>query len=554
MIGAQILLEALIEQGVDTVFGYPGGMVIDIYDQLYFYQNKIRHILCADEQGAVHAADGYARATGKPGVVIATSGPGATNLVTGIAAASLDSVPLVAITGNVPSSLIGKDAFQEVDITGITMPITKHNYFVNRVDKLADIVRNAFITAISGRPGAVLIDIPRDIQIADCDYSLADPVKSVIQSVADESLLKNAADIINKSKKPCIFIGGGVISSGAEAEVLSLADKIDAPVTCSLMGLTALSTDNPRFLGMLGMHGLYAATMAVQDCDCLIALGTRFSDRTTGNKTKFAPAAKKVQIEIDTAEIDKNVPVDCSLHGDVRETLQALNRFIRKHKHTSWINEINSFRSEQNRQQSLTAVYFGPKTIMDVVNQLRPENSLVATDVGQHQMWAAQWLKFTKPRSFISNGGLGAMGFGMGSSIGASVATDKRVFLITGDGSFGMNLTELATAVSYKLPITIILLDNRALGMVRQWQAFSYNKRYSCTELDRKTDFVSLAKAFGADGVICNDINSLSTAIKRSLDVSEPYLIVCNIDPDEIVLPMVPSGGSADDIITEEMK
>ncbi len=552
MNGAQILLESLIKQGVDTVFGYPGGMVIDIYDKLYDYRDKIHHILCADEQGAAHAADGYARATGKPGVVIATSGPGATNLVTGIAAASLDSVPLVAITGNVPTALIGKDAFQEVDITGITMPITKHNYFVNRVEKLADIVRNAFITALSGRPGAVLIDIPRDIQLAECDYSAVSALAPVKPAAADNDSIKKAAEIINASRKPCVFIGGGVISGHAEKEVLCLADKIDAAITCSLMGLTAVSSDNVRFLGLLGMHGHYSATMATQECDCLIALGTRFSDRTTGNKTKFAPKAKKIQIEIDLAEIEKNIPVDCALLGDLGETLKTLLKYVKKKQHKNWMNEIGFFRAEQFKTAPVSN-HFDPKSIMETVNLFRPEDSLIATDVGQHQMWAAQWLKFTSPRSFISNGGLGAMGFGMGAAIGASVASGKRVFLITGDGSFGMDLTELATAVSYGLPITVLLLDNSALGMVRQWQSLSYHKRYSCTDLDRKTDFIALAAAFGAKGKTCSDTISLQAAIEESNRLSGPFLIICKIDPDELVLPMVPIGGSAEDIITEEI-
>lgn len=548
MTGAQILLESLIEQGVDTVFGYPGGMVIDIYDKLYDYSDRIRHILCADEQGAAHAADGYARATGKPGVVIATSGPGATNLVTGIAAASLDSVPLVAITGNVSTDLIGKDAFQEVDITGITMPITKHNYFVNRVEKLADIVRNAFTTALSGRPGAVLIDIPRDIQVAECDYSSVCSFAPVKPAAADIDSIITAAEIINDSKKPCVFIGGGVISGRAEKEVHCLADKIDAAITCSLMGLTAVSSDNVRFLGLQGMHGLYSATMASQECDCLIALGTRFSDRSTGNKTKFAPKAKKIQIEIDTAEIEKNIPVDCALHGDLRETLIVLLKYVKRKHHKAWMNDVDHYRAEQLRTASVSD-RFDPKSIMETVNLYRPADSLIATDVGQHQMWAAQWLKFSSPRSFISNGGLGAMGFGMGAAIGASVATGKRVFLITGDGSFGMDLTELATAVSYELPITILLLDNSALGMVRQWQSLSYHKRYSCTDLDRKTDFIALAAAFGANGRSCSDTKSLQSAIEESNRSSGPFLIICKIDPDELVLPMVPTGGSAEDII-----
>ena len=548
--GSDILVRTLIEQGVDVVFGYPGGQVINIYDSLYKYQDELRHVLTAHEQGATHAADGYARATGKVGVVIATSGPGATNLVTGIATAYLDSVPMVAITGNVPNSTIGTDGFQEIDITGVTLPITKHNYFVGSVEDLADTVREAFRLAKSGRPGPVLIDIPKDVQIAKFDYEPTEPVTADETFPAKEIRIQQAAETINNAKKPFIYFGGGLITSEAQDELLQMAELIDAPIGCSLMGISGVPTDYPRFLGMQGMHGHYACSTAMHHADCIIALGCRFNDRVTGNRAKFAVGTKIVHIDIDGAELGKTVSLAHGLRGDVKKTLQKLIPLLEKAEHPEWQAEIDQYVVEEqaalDSREGMT-----PRNVITTLNRYLNENTLVATDVGQHQMWAAQYLNLKNSRRFLSSGGLGTMGFGMGAAIGAQFGTGERTVLVTGDGSFGMNLNELATAVANKVPMVILLLNNNVLGMVRQWQTLFFDKHYSNTMLDnRQTDFVKLAEAFGAKASRALTLPELEASLTEAFACDGPYLIDCAIDKDEFVLPMLPPGGSMDDIIT----
>lgn len=546
--GADIIVRTLIEQNVKTVFGYPGGQIINVYDSLYKYQDEINHILTAHEQGAVHAADGYARATGEVGVVIATSGPGATNLVTGIATAYLDSVPLVAITGNVPSSQIGSDSFQEIDITGITLPITKHNYIAGSVETLADTIREAFRLAKSGRPGPVLIDVPKDIQMAKCDFEPLFPVE------ADENKpcmnVDEAVECINQSKRPFIYFGGGIINSGAENEIMKMADIIDAPIGCSLMGLSGVATDHPRFLGMQGMHGHYASSMAMHKADCIIALGVRFNDRVTGNKAKFATSAKIIHIDIDGAELSKTVNPAYALRGDVKLTLEKMIPLLEEKKRPKWQEKIEALR-ETEKENEDKRPGMTPKNVLFTLNNYLKENTPVATDVGQHQMWAAQNVNFKRPRRFITSGGLGTMGFGLGAAIGSAMGTGEKTVLVTGDGSFGMCLNELATAVTYNVPVVILLLNNGVLGMVRQWQTLFFDKHYSNTVLDRKTDFSALAKAFGADGMKAQTLEELDEALKKAFAADGPYLIDCTIEKDEFVLPMLPPGGSMDDIIVK---
>ena len=548
--GADIVVRTLIEQGVRTVFGYPGGQVIHIYDSLYKYRDELSHVLTAHEQGAAHAADGWARATGQPGVVIATSGPGATNLVTGIATAFLDSVPMVAITGNVMNSQIGTDSFQEIDITGITLPITKHNYFVGEIGDLADTIREAFRLAVSGRPGPVLVDIPKDIQIARYDYEPRPVVAPDPPHAAKDQRIQDAAECVNAAHRPFIYFGGGLLASGAQRELLELAEKIDAPVGCSLMGVSGIPSDHPRFLGMQGMHGHYACSTAMHRADCIIALGARFNDRVTGDRAKFARGAKIVHIDVDGSELSKNIAVTHGMRGDVKLTLQKLLELVAPAEHPEWSGTVALLREEEAQSRDgrpgLT-----PRNAMLALNRHLTPDTPVATDVGQHQMWAAQHLKFSRPRRFISSGGLGTMGFGMGAAMGAQMATGQHTVLVTGDGSFGMNLNELATAVSNRIPLVILLLNNGVLGMVRQWQTLFFDKHYSNTILERQTDFVKLAEAFGAAGERVGTLEDLDAALGRAFQVRGPYLIDCAIGEDEFVLPMLPPGGSMDDIIVK---
>ena len=546
--GADILIRTLIEQGCDTVFGYPGGQILNVYDSLYKYQNEIRHMLTAHEQGAAHAADGYARATGKVGVVMSTSGPGATNLVTGIATAYLDSIPLVAICGNVPTTQIGTDSFQEIDITGVTLPITKHNYFVGSVENLADTIREAFALAQSGRPGPVLIDVPKDVQTAVCDYEPQAPVQPEERHAAKDVRIKEAAALINASKRPFIYFGGGLITSEAQEEMLALAEKIDAPIGCSLMGLSGIPTDHPRFLGMQGMHGHYASSMAMHDADLIISLGVRFNDRVTGNREKFAKLAQIIHIDVDGSELSKTVNSACGLRGDVKLTLQKLIPLVNAEQKPDWEKAVKALKETENDYLDIRPG-LTPRNAIMTLNKHLGENTAVATDVGQHQMWAAQNVNFKKPRRFISSGGLGTMGFGLGAAIGAAVGTGERSVLVTGDGSFGMCLNELTTAVTYNVPVVILLMNNGVLGMVRQWQTLFFNKHYSNTILDRKTDFVALARAFGADGEAVDTVAALDKAFEYAFSCDGPYVIDCRIDKDEFVLPMLPPGGSMDDII-----
>ena len=547
--GSDIIVRTLIEQGTDVVFGYPGGQVINIYDSLYKYQDELKHILTAHEQGASHAADGYARATGKVGVCIATSGPGATNLVTGIATAYLDSVPMVAITGNVPNSTIGTDGFQEIDITGITLPITKHNYFVGTIDKLAPTIRDAFKLAKSGRPGPVLIDVPKDVQTAMGEYEPQPPVEAE-ETAAKQIRIEQAAACINVAQRPFVYFGGGLITSGAQDELLQMAEQIDAPIGCSMMGISGVPTDYPRFLGMQGMHGHYACSMAMHQADCIIALGCRFNDRVTGDRAKFAVGAKIVHIDIDGAELGKTVSPACALRGDVKKTLEKLLPLLKKQTHPQWQQTVSRLLDEEHlgldSRDGMT-----PRNVIGLLNRYLGENTPVATDVGQHQMWAAQYLNLKNTRRFISSGGLGTMGFGMGAAMGAAMGTGEHAVLITGDGSFGMNLNELATAVANQVPLVILLLNNGVLGMVRQWQTLFFDKHYSNTTLDaRQTDFVKVAQAFGAQASRALTLEELETALDQAFACNGTYLIDCAIDKDEFVLPMLPPGGSMDDIIT----
>lgn len=555
MSGAQIIIETLIEQGVTDVFGYPGGQVLNIYDELYKASDRINHVLAAHEQGASHAADGYSRVTGKVGVVIATSGPGATNLVTGIATAMLDSIPMVAITGNVPTSLIGKDSFQEINIMGITLPITKHNYFVTDVNELADTIREAFQIAKSGRPGPVLIDVPKDVQIAKCEYERKGVVDFAPLKIADDSDVEKAVELINKCEKPYIYIGGGAAGLGMTKEIMAFADKIDAYIGCTFMGLSAMPNSYERFLGMEGMHGHYASSMANKEADLIIGIGVRFSDRATGNTAKYAKGAKLIQLDVDLSEINKNIQVDVGLVGDIKSSFARISERCEKAEHKQWEQEITALKTEEKRiideAEEASNGAMTPKKIFDVINKIKDKSTIIATDVGQHQMWAAQYTDFEQKRRFASSGGLGTMGYGLGAAIGATVATGDKTVLITGDGSFGMNLNELATAVTYNTPIVIVLLNNGVLGMVRQWQTLFFGKRYSNTTLGRKTDFVKLAEAFGLEAERVSSIDEFEQAFKRGMAHNGPYLIDTLINMDEFVLPMLPPGGSIDDIITK---
>ena len=548
--GSQIVVRTLIEQGCEVVFGYPGAAVIDIFDALYEYRDEIRFVLCADEQGAVHAADGFARATGKVGVCLSTSGPGATNLVTGIAAAHLDSVPLVIVCGNVSSANIATDAFQEIDITGITLPITKHNYFVADTTILAHTIRKAFHIASSGRPGPVLVDITKDTQERSVDWEPMPHVMPERQPVlATEEELDAAAAAINACKRPFIYFGGGAIASNAEDEIAYLADLIDSPMGCSLMGVSGIATDNPRFLGMAGMHGHIASTICLRESDVLIALGVRFNDRSTGERSRFKCGETIVHIDADTSELSKNTRDTFMLTGDLKLTLQRLLPKLERRTRTSWSEYVAGMRVRED-QGIERKPGLNPRSAMLALNDHLDQDTYVVTDVGQHQMWAAQYLNFKRPRTFITNGGLGAMGFGLGAAIGCSMATGKRTVLVTGDGGFQMCATELATAVGEHLPLTILVMDNQVLGMVRQWQTLFYDRHYAGTSLNmRRCDYVALASAYGAHGKRVETIEELKAAFDEAFASDEVYLIDCAIDSDELVLPMMQPNGSLQDIM-----
>ena len=550
MNGARILVEELIHQGVDVIFGYPGGAVLNIYDELYLASDRIRHVLSAHEQGAAHAADGYARASGKTGVVLATSGPGATNLVTGIANAYLDSVPMVAITGNVAVNNLGKDSFQEVDIVGVTQSVVKHNFMVRDVKDLQRTIIEAFEIANTGRKGPVLIDIPKDVQVNECEYIEDMKVPSVVKKIKSSTEgMDELLEMIKKAKRPFIYAGGGVIASGAEAEVLELSKRLDAAVGLSMMGLTAVPASYPLNLGMCGMHGKYASIKAQSECDLLLAVGVRFSDRATGDIDEYTKKCMTVHIDIDRAEIGKNVNADISMWGDVKDILTKILAVIPKCEHPEWVAQIEEYKSAAILPAPQA---FGPQAIIEEVNRHGNEDTVVATDVGQHQMWTMQYYRFEKSHKLLTSGGLGTMGYGLGAAIGGCIANGrKRTVLFTGDGSFGMNLNELATAVSQELPITIIVMNNDVLGMVRQWQTIFYDGHYSQTTLDRKTDFPALAKAFGASGYAAYTMEDL----KKALDIADhsegTVLIDCHIGMDEKVLPMIPPGRSIKDMIVK---
>ena len=548
--GSDIICEVLLEQGVDTVFGYPGGAVLNIYDALYKYSDRITHILTAHEQGASHAADGYARSTGKTGVVIATSGPGATNLVTGIATAMMDSVPLVAITGNVATPALGKDSFQEVDITGITMPITKHNFLVRDITTLAPILRKAFLIARSGRPGPVLVDVPKDISAAITEFSHEKP-KENVRVQADNDAIAKAVRLINNAKRPFIYAGGGVISSNASKQLLALAEKADIPVSCSLMGMGGFPNDHRLYCGLIGMHGGYASAKATSECDLMVVVGARFSDRVAGDAKAFAKDAKIIHIDIDAAEFDKNVLVDLTIRGSADAVLSKLSRNVDTADHSEWINQITDWSNQKKCSQS-DGENVTPEAVFDELNKIMRPQDILATDVGQHQMWAAQMYDFKQPRTFITSGGLGTMGYGLGASIGSQVGNpDKRVVLITGDGSFHMNLNELTTLASYNLPVVVIVMNNQVLGMVRQWQKLFYGNRFSHTDPCRKTDFVKLAEAFGVTGMRITKVSEVSEVLAAAFAKNGPVVIDCQISKDMNALPMIPPGAGADKIITE---
>ncbi len=574
--GSEVIVEELVRQGVEVVFGYPGGAVIPLYDALFANRDRLHHVLTAHEQGAVHAADGYARAKNKTGVVIATSGPGATNIVTGIANAFLDSIPLVAITGNVPLPLIGKDSFQEVDIVGLCQPVAKHSFMVRNIEELPTVIRMAFHIANDGRKGPVLVDVPKDIQTQYYDYEMS-VVKSDIDEVETSSLseladdllavhkfeflaekkptpsieetdIAKAVEVINNSKKPFIYAGGGIINAGVESELLQLSQRINAPIGLSMMGLSSVDSAYELNLGMTGMHGKYPANMAQSNCDVIIALGVRFSDRATGNVAKYINEKHVIHIDIDMAEIGKNVQVDTAICADLRDVMHYLLKNTKEVEHKEWVNEIEVFKQ---RDKQYASDEFKPKNIIEAVGNKFEADTVVATDVGQHQMWTTQYYDFRKTRTLMTSGGLGTMGYGMGAAMGACIANDRKpTILFTGDGSFGMNLNEMATIVKEGLPVLIVLFNNGVLGMVRQWQTIFCDGRHSQTTTHRKTDFVALAKAFGADGVSVDSMDDLEKVL-NSYDKTQPMLIECIIDKNEMVYPMIPPGGSVNDIILE---
>lgn len=550
--GSQIVIECLKEQGVDTVFGYPGGAILNVYDELYKHRDEIRHILTSHEQGASHAADGYARSTGKVGVCLATSGPGATNLVTGIATAYMDSVPLVAITCNVGVSLLGKDSFQEVDITGITTPITKHNFIVKNVDNLAAVIRRAFRIAQTGRPGPVLVDIPKDVTAAKTDFQFQQI--PAVQRSADritEDDLETAAIMIQKSRKPYIFVGGGAVISDASEQLAEFVEKVDAPVCDSLMGKGAFDGTNPRYTGMLGMHGTKTSNYGVSSCDLLIAIGVRFSDRVIGDAKRFAQNAKILQFDVDPAEINKNIKTDASITGDIREILTALNKMLKNQDHREWMEQIGEI-SQKYPMHYTEPGLTGP-FIMEEIYRQTDGDAIIVTEVGQHQMWAAQYFRYKRPRTFLSSGGLGTMGYGLGAAIGAQVANpDKQVINIAGDGCFRMNMNEILTAVRQKLPLIQIVVNNSVLGMVHQWQQLFYERRYSHTIFDDGVDFVKLAEAMGATGLRATSREEFAEALKAALESKTPVLIDCIVGSNDNVWPMVAPGAPISDAFDKQ--
>ena len=550
--GAEIVIECLKEQGVDTVFGYPGGAILNVYDALYKHSGEIRHILTSHEQGASHAADGYARATGKVGVCFATSGPGATNLVTGIATAYMDSIPIVAITCNVGVSLLGKDSFQEIDITGITMPITKHNFIVKDITKLADTIRKAFEIARSGRPGPVLIDIPKDITAAKTNYECAkiEPYFPDTSNIS-ESEVETAVAMIKKAKRPYIFVGGGAVLSDSSDELMEFVNKVDAPVTDSLMGKGAFPGTDHRYTGMLGMHGTKASNYGVSSCDLLIVIGARFSDRVTGNTKTFAKKAKILQFDVDPAEMNKNVMITAGVVGDIKEVLKKINAKLEPQSHTEWVEMVEGYKKDYPLKYHPEGLS-GPFVIEEIYKQSKGD-AVIVTEVGQHQMWAAQYYKYTKARTLLTSGGLGTMGYGLGASIGAKVGCpEKTVVNIAGDGCFRMNMNEIATAVRHQIPIIEVVINNHVLGMVRQWQNLFYEQRYSATILNDGVDFVKLAEAMGAVGIRATTREEFKEAFAKALTLQRPVLIDCQIDCDDKVWPMVAPGAAISDVFDEE--
>ncbi len=550
--GAEIVIECLKEQGVDTVFGYPGGAILNVYDELYKHRDEIRHVLTSHEQGASHAADGYARATGKVGVCLATSGPGATNLVTGIATAYMDSVPIVAITCNVGVSLLGKDSFQEIDITGITMPITKYSFIVKDVTKLASTIRKAFRIAKAGRPGPVLVDIPKDVTAAVTEYHREELGKYIPDSShINEEGIARAVTMLEESRRPYVFVGGGAVISGASVELKEFVEKLDAPVTDTLMGKGAFPGTDPHYTGMLGMHGTKASNYGVSECDLLVVLGARFSDRVTGNTQTFAKNAKILQIDIDPAEINKNIIVTEEIVGDIKEVLHILNRNLKQQDHTEWREKIRSYQ-EKYPLKYHPDVLSGPFVVEEIYRQTKGD-ALIVTEVGQHQMWTAQYYKFTKPRTLITSGGLGTMGYGLGAAMGAKVGCpDKTVVNIAGDGCFRMNMNEIATAVRHNIPIIEVVINNHVLGMVRQWQDLFYDERYSATVLRDQADFVKIAEAMGAEGIRAESQEEFRQAFAKALTLNRPVVIDCQIDSDDKVWPMVAPGADIKEAFDED--
>ena len=550
--GAEIVVECLKEQGVDTVFGYPGGTILNIYDALYKHSDEIRHILTSHEQGASHAADGYARATGKVGVCLATSGPGATNLVTGIATAQMDSVPVVAITANVAVDLLGRDTFQEVDIAGVVMPVTKHSFIVKDVTKLADTLRRAFRIAQEGRPGPVLVDITKDVTAAETEYvpQKPSPILPKVNTIKEEDIEK-ALELIRASRRPYIFVGGGVTISGASQELREFVEKVDAPVADTLMGKGAFPGEDPRYTGMVGMHGTKTSNLGITKCDLLIAVGARFSDRVTGNTRRFARDAKILHIDVDAAEINKNIKSDASIVGDARAVLRILNERLDRQTHPEWVKEIQAMKEKYPLTYDHD-ILSGPYVI-ETLYRITGGDAIICTDVGQHQMWAAQFYRYKEPRTFISSGGLGTMGYGLGASIGAKTGKpDKLVFNIAGDGCFRMNMNEIATATRYDIPVIEIVINNHVLGMVRQWQTLFYGHRYSATVLQDKVDFVKVAEAMGAKGIRVTKKEEVEPAIREAIDAGCPVVIDVQIDCDDKVFPMVAPGGAIEEAFTQE--